>query len=44
MELALIKTNGNVTKAYELNVPDGFYMTYKTYLHKINNVYKIKKK
>jgi hypothetical protein len=42
--IALKKTNGNVTKAYELNVPNGYFMTYRTYLHKINHVYKLQKK
>jgi hypothetical protein len=42
--LALIKTNGNVTKAYQLNVPKVNYMSYRTYLYKINHVYKIDKK
>jgi len=44
IELALQKTKGNVTLAYHLNVPNGFYMTYKTYLHKINHVYNLNKK
>lgn len=38
---ALIKTKGNVTEAYKINVPCGLFITYKTYLNKINNVYKI---
>jgi hypothetical protein len=41
IEKALLRTNGNVTKAYQLNVPKGNYMTYKTYLYKINHVYRI---
>lgn len=44
IEKALLKTNGNVTKAYGLNVPKGNYMSYRTYLYKINHVYKIDKK
>lgn len=40
--IALKRTGGNVTKAYELNVPGGHYMTYKTYLYKINFVYRLK--
>lgn len=44
IEKALLKTNGNVTKAYRLNVPKGNYMSYRTYLYKINHVYKIDKK
>lgn len=43
IEKALLRTNGNVTKAYKLNVPKSNYMTYKTYLYKINHVYKINK-
>lgn len=38
---ALIKCKGNVSKAYKINVPCGFYMTYKTYLYKINFLHKI---
>lgn len=41
---ALKKSNGSVVKAYALNVPDGFYMSYRTYFYKINHVYKINKK
>lgn len=44
MTKALTITKGNVAKAYAINVPDGFYMTYKTYLYKINHVHKINKK
>lgn len=44
IEKALLKTKGNVAKAYLLNVPKENYMTYKTYLYKINHVYKIEKK
>jgi hypothetical protein len=42
IELALKKANGNVAKAYELNVPKKNYMTYRTYLYKVNHVYKLK--
>lgn len=42
IELALKITNGNVAKAYELNVPKKNYMTYKTYLYKVNHIYKLK--
>ena len=44
MEKALLKTKGNVAKAYLLNVPKGNFMTYKTYLYKINHIHKIDKK
>jgi hypothetical protein len=44
IELALKITNGNVTKAYELNVPKKNYMSYRTYLYKINHVYKLETK
>jgi hypothetical protein len=38
---ALIKTKGNITEAYKINVPCGLFMTYKTYLTKINTVHNI---
>lgn len=38
---ALIKSKGSVSKAYKINVPCGFYMTYKTYLYRINFLHKI---
>lgn len=38
---ALIRTSGNITEAYKINVPCGFFMTYRTYQHKIKHVHKI---
>lgn len=44
IEKALILAKGNVTVAYEINVPNKNYMSYRTYLDKINHKYKINKK
>lgn len=38
---ALIKAKGNPAQAYKINVPCGYYISYRTYLRKIYDLYKI---
>jgi len=38
---ALIIARGSITKAYAINVPCGYFMTYRTYQNKVKNVYRI---